>query len=127
MREQIVFFVVIQELHQVHIYYGEIYDDIMMIDCVLSPPGCWKPFCPVTFHLPCSLGQEVVNRHDIFMSSCWQHSRRQDRPGGGAGHMCGVCGWTVHPGPSFSTLVSVCCNKIHHRDCIQVIRINICN
>ena len=85
--------------------------------------GCWKPYCPVTFHQGCSMGQEVVNRHDIWMSSCWAHSRRQ-RPVSnvpGPPPLCGVCGWNVSDGVSFSMLVTICCNTKHHRDCIQVI------
>ena len=86
--------------------------------CSIFTAGCWKPFCPVKFHLPCSLGREVVNRHDIFMSSCWAHSRPQeDLPGD---HQCGVCGWAVERGLSFSSLATSCCGNKHHRDCIQV-------
>ena len=81
--------------------------------------GCWKPYCRTNFHLGCSVGQEVVNRHDIFMSSCWAHSRRQ----GGvatAQAQCGVCGWGVAGGGDFGSLVTPCCGSRHHRDCIQV-------
>ena len=83
------------------------------------PQGCWKPYCRTNFHLGCSVGQEVVNRHDIFMSSCWAHSRRQ----GGvatAQAQCGVCGWGVAGGGDFGSLVTPCCGSRHHRDCIQV-------
>ena len=98
---------------------------LVVKDCVFSDKifpmftaGCWKPFCQVRFHLPCSLGREVVNRHDIFMSSCWPHSKHQaDLPGD---HRCGVCDWAVEPGVSFSSLVTSCCSSKHHRDCIQV-------
>jgi len=85
--------------------------------------GCWKPYCPVQFHYACSLGQEVVNRYDIFMSSCWAHSRRQRHVSNvpGPPSKCGVCGWTVSAGVSFSVLVTTCCNNKHHRDCIQVL------
>ena len=100
----------------------------------LHVTGCWKPFCPVNFHLPCSLGQAVVNRHDIYMSSCWAHSRRQvpgdgsgqaQVSGGDSGHsgQCGVCSWSVKCDTgSLAYLVSTCCGTVHHRDCIQVIQ-----
>lgn len=98
---------------------------VVITDCVFSDKisplfsaGCWKPFCHVRFHLPCSLGREVVNRHDVFMSSCWPHTRPQaDLPGE---HQCAVCGWAVQRGLSFTSLVTSCCGNKHHRDCIQV-------
>ena len=78
---------------------------------------------------------EVVNRHDIFMSSCWAHSRRQggvatlgdnetrrELQGGvaTAPAQCGVCGWGVARGGDFRSLVTPCCGARHHRDCLQV-------
>ena len=53
------------------------------------------------------------------MSSCWTHSRAQhDLPGPG---QCGVCGWRVERGRSWSSVLTSCCNNKHHRDCIQVL------
>ena len=80
--------------------------------------GCWKPDCTVRFHLPCSVGQENVNRHDIFISYCRDHSRRQDEVEGE--HQCGVCGWLIGEGEDFGSLVTKCCNLKHHRGCLQV-------
>ena len=65
-----------------------------LIDDFVLYTGCWKPYCRTKFHLGCSVGQEVINRHDIFMSSCWPHSRRQGGVATAHAH-CGVCGWGV--------------------------------
>ena len=94
--------------------------DVICVFC--SKPGasagCWKPDCSVKFHLPCSVGQEIVNRHDIFMSYCRDHSRKQEDVEGE--HQCGVCGWLVGEGENFDSLVTTCCDLKHHRGCLQV-------
>ena len=100
--------------------------DVICVFC--SKPGasagCWKPNCSVNFHLPCSVGMEVVNRHDIFMSYCREHSRRQEDVQGE--HQCGVCGWLVEEGENFGSLVTTCCDLKHHRGCLQVGFLGLC-
>ena len=95
-----------------------------LIDDFVLYTGCWKPYCRTKFHLGCSVGREVINRHDIFMSSCWTHSRRQG--GVATAHaQCGVCGWGVAGAEEdFQSLVTPCCGSRHHRDCLQVTTIN---
>ena len=85
--------------------------------------GCWKPNCGINFHLPCSVGEEIVNRHDNFMSYCREHSRKQEDVQGE--HQCGVCGWLVGEGENFGSLVTTCCDLKHHRGCLQVKFLNV--
>ena len=78
--------------------------------------GCHSKICDVVFHLPCSLGRDVVNRQDNFLSYCRLHRRPQDRTFGST--ECGVCGWTVS---LCDQITAPCCNTGHHHSCLQIL------
>jgi len=87
---------------------------------------CKKKSCRKVYHFSCGALCTAPGEHYfIFLNNmdswCWAHAPRQTRPSNlVADPLCMVClEQDPPPGPGPGRLVSPCCGRTFHRDCVQ--------